>query len=86
MPVGTLRRNDAVIMYLDRNPKGHSNYKFIFALLVGKVAIATISSSRLELNLNLNVAAEIRIIKGHEQIVIGGHHYHSSERIQNLVL
>ena len=58
VPVGTLRRNDAVIMYLDRNPKGHSNYKFIFALLVGKGAVATISSSRPDPNLNFNVAGE----------------------------
>ena len=35
-----------------------TNYKFISALLVGKVAIATISSLRLDLNLNLNVALE----------------------------
>ena len=54
-----------MIMYLDRNPKGHSNYKFISALLVANVSKDTLRSSRLDLNLNLNVAAEIRILKGH---------------------
>ncbi len=45
--------------YLDGNPKGHSNYKSNSSLLVGKAAQAAISSSRLDLNLNLNVAMEI---------------------------
>ena len=52
----TARRHNEEIFNLDSNPKGHSNYKFISALLVRKAVKTAISSSRLDLNLNLNVA------------------------------
>ena len=61
MVITTLRRNDAEIAYLDSNPKGHSNCKFIPSLLVASVSKDTLRSSRLELNLNLNVALGIFI-------------------------
>ena len=78
----TSRRSDVAIPHLGRNPKGHSNYKFIPSLLVASVSKDTLRSSRLDLNLNLNVAAEIRIIKGHKQIAFGGHHHVSHKVIQ----